>query len=125
MAKANSNALLNNKFNLSAVRTARENIIMDYYSKIHNSKKDINEKRQEVIHKLTQTKREKNRNRTRKMKKVIEDAKQSGGGSVDGGIGEKGDDMGSSISSISVNNRTHKNIKKGAEYDIEDEYDMF
>jgi hypothetical protein len=121
MAKANSNALLNNKFNISAVRTARENIIMDYYSKIHNSKKDITEKRQEVIHKLTQTKREKNRNRTRKMKKVIEDAKQSGGGSVDGGISESSDDMGSSISTISTNNRTHKNIKKAAEYGIEDD----
>ena len=120
MAKANSNALLNNKFNLSAVRTARENIIMDYYSKIHNSKKDINEKRQEVIHKLTQTKREKNRNRTRKMKKVIEDAKQSGGGSVDGGISQSGGDIGMG-SSISTNNRTHKNIKKAAEYGIEDD----
>ena len=122
MAKANSNALLNNKFNLSAVRTARENIIMDYYSKIHNSKKDITEKRQEVIHKLTQTKREKNRNRTRKMKKVIEDAKQSDGG---GNIGENSGEISQSGGDISIdksiNNRTHKNIKKAAEYGIEDD----
>lgn len=63
----------NNKFNLSIERSTRENIIMDYYNKIHNSKKDTYDRRQEVVRKLTQTKRDKNRSRTRKMKKVTEE----------------------------------------------------
>ena len=117
----------NNKFNLSVVRTARESIIMDYYNKIHNSKKDIQERRQEVVRKLTQTKREKNRNRTRKMQKAsVESSKQTGGSSNTntdnmGNMGNMGTTgtMGSMATmgnmdkiEHSISNRTLKNIKK-------------
>ena len=63
----------NKKFNLSTERLTCENIIMDYCNKIHNSKKDVSDRRQEVVRKLIQSKRKKNRIRTRKMKKVAEE----------------------------------------------------
>jgi hypothetical protein len=67
--------------NMQKIREHRENIVLNYYTRLHEKKAVSQILKREAVEKMTMIKKNKNRQTTRKLKKAI--SSSSGGGDND------------------------------------------
>jgi hypothetical protein len=70
--------------NLQKVREHRENLVLNYYMRLHEKKVNSQIQKRDAVEKMTFIKKHKNRQATKKLKKVTDIKNMSGGGSEGG-----------------------------------------